>query len=371
MGELNGTIVIAAGGTGGHAFPAQALARVLLSRGRKVVLVTDSRGEDYAHAFPGVEIVRVRAATFGSRNPLVILRALNEIRMGVREAKALFKRIHPRAVAGFGGYPSLPTMIAAWRLKLPTIIHEQNAVPGRVNRMMLSRVSSVASSFASFVRGGPRDMSRVIVTGNPVREAVAAAANVPYAAPAADGAIRLLVFGGSQGARIMSDIVPSAVGMLDVSLRKRLSVVQQARAEDVERTKAIYAQAGVGAEVSPFFNDLPQRLQAAHLVVSRSGASTVAELTVTGRPSVLVPYPFATDDHQTANAALLADAGAAILIPQSSFTSDRLATELMAMLGAPVRLAAMAAAARKLGRPDAAEKLADAVIALAEKGGRP
>lgn len=363
-----GPIVIAAGGTGGHTFPAQSLARELHSRGRDVVLVTDTRGEDYAKSFPGTAIERVRAATFGSKNPLSILKALNQIRLGMRDAKALFARIKPEAVVGFGGYPSLPAMLGAWRMKLPAIIHEQNAVPGRVNRLMVSRVSKIASSFPVLKGVAPE---RLIVTGNPVRENVVAARAVPYAAPETGGRIRLLVFGGSQGARIMSDIVPPAIAALSADLRARLSVVQQARAEDVARTKEIYAKAGVEAEVAAFFNDLPQRLSSAHLVISRSGASTVAELTCAGRPAILVPYPFATDDHQTANASVLAEAGAALMVPQPQFLSANLSSALSALLGDSARLSAMARAAHALGRPDAAKLLADAVLALADRGPTP
>ncbi len=366
MGQLN-PIVIAAGGTGGHTFPAQALARELQTRGREIVLVTDTRGEDYAKSFPGSKIERVRAATFGSRNPIAVLKALNQIRLGVRDAKALFTRLKPAAVVGFGGYPSLPAMLAAWRMKLPALIHEQNAVPGRVNRLMLSRVSGIASSFP-VLKGVAAN--RLIVTGNPVREGVVAARAAAFVVPDGDNKINLVVFGGSQGARIMSDIVPGAVGLLDAKLRARLAVVQQARAEDVERTRAIYAKAGVAADVQAFFTDLPQRLQGAHLVVSRSGASTVAELTCAGRPSILVPYPFATDDHQTANAAVLVAANAAIAVAQPLFTQEHLASLLGSLLADPARLGVMAKAAYDLGRPDAGARLADAVIALADRGGR-
>lgn len=367
MGGMS-PIVIAAGGTGGHTFPAQSLARELQTRGREVVLVTDTRGEDYAKSFPGAKIERVRAATFGSKNPLTILKALNQIRLGMRDAKALFARIKPAVVVGFGGYPSLPAMLAAWRMKLPAIIHEQNAVPGRVNRLMVSRVSKIASSFPA-LKGVAQE--RLIVTGNPVRENVVAARSTKYAAPAEGGPISLLVFGGSQGARIMSDIVPGAVAALGADLRARLSVVQQARGEDVARTKEIYAKAGVTAEVQAFFNDLPQRISSAHLVISRSGASTVAELTCAGRPAILVPYPFATDDHQTANASVLAEKGAALLVPQPQFVPEKLTVLLSSLLPDRARLAAMADAAHALGRPDAAKLLADAVLALAERGGRP
>lgn len=367
MGGMS-PIVIAAGGTGGHTFPAQSLARELHTRGRNVVLVTDTRGEDYAKSFPGAVIERVRAATFGSKNPLTILKALNQIRLGMRDARALFSRIKPAVVVGFGGYPSLPAMLAAWRMRLPAIIHEQNAVPGRVNRLMVSRVSKIASSFP-VLKGVAAE--RLIVTGNPVRENVVAARAVPYSVPDAGGRIQLLVFGGSQGARIMSDIVPPAVAALDAGLRARLFVVQQARAEDVARTKDIFAKAGVNADVQAFFNDLPQRLSSAHLVISRSGASTVAELTCAGRPAILVPYPFATDDHQTANAGVLAEAGAALMVPQPQFTSEMLSAHLASLLSDGARLSSMAKAAHALGRPDAARLLADAVLQLADRGARP
>ena len=353
------TIVLSAGGTGGHLFPAQALAAELSRRGRSIVVMTDSRGKNYGAAFPGAAIETVPSASFADRSPISLALAPFQILGGIAAALAKLLHLKPAAVVGFGGYPSLPVMIAARIGGFPTAIHEQNAVLGRVNRLIASGVRAVAASFP-FARFAPK--GQIVFTGNPVRPEAAALAGSIYKAPDEGGAIRLLVFGGSQGARALSELVPAAIAMLPANLRTRLEIVQQCRKEDLDATRVAYM--GVKAELASFFGDLPQRMAAAHLIISRSGASTISELAVIGRPAILIPYPFATDDHQTANADVLANAGAAWRISQSELTAEKLAKLLEEILSAPSELSKRAAAAHALGKADAAQRLADLVDAI-------
>ena len=355
------TIVLSAGGTGGHLFPAQALAVELSARGRRIVVMTDARGKNYNAAFPGASIETVPSGSFANRSQM--LTAPFAIFAGVLVALAKLLHLKPAAVIGFGGYPSLPVMIAARLGGFPTAIHEQNAVLGRVNRLIASGMRAIAASFP-FARFAPK--GRIVFTGNPVRPQAAALANASYNAPEDGGPIRLLVFGGSQGARALSELLPASVALLPAGLRARLDIVQQCRPEDLESVRAAYR--GVKVELASFFNDLPERMARAHLVISRSGASTIGELTVIGRPSILIPYPFATDDHQTANADVLANAGAAWRIAQSELTPEIFAGRLEGILACPVELAKRASAAHALGKPDAAQRLADLVD---EIGGAP
>lgn len=357
------TIVLSAGGTGGHLFPAQALAQEMLRRGRKVVVMTDARGRNYGAAFPGARVEAVPAATFADRSLVSRVLAPFAILSGVFVGLGKLLMLRPAAVIGFGGYPSLPVMLAAWLAGFPTAIHEQNAVLGRVNRRMADHVRAVAASLP-LVRFAPKDASRVVYTGNPVRPEAATLSNSPYEPPSADGPIRLLVFGGSQGARALSELVPAALALLPATLRGRLKVVQQSRPEDIESTRAAFAAAGVSVELASFFDDLPQRMAHAHLVIARSGASTIAELAAIGRPAILIPYPFATDDHQTANAAVMADAGAAVVVQQRDLSADRLARLIADFIASPQKLSERAVAARKLGIPDAASRLADLIDRL-------
>jgi UDP-N-acetylglucosamine--N-acetylmuramyl-(pentapeptide) pyrophosphoryl-undecaprenol N-acetylglucosamine transferase len=359
----SGTVVLAAGGTGGHLFPAQALAGELMRRGRRVVVMTDGRAQNYGNAFPGAEIATVPAATFAGRSPLGRIAALGTIALGVVAAFAKLLKLRPRAVVGFGGYPSLPVMMAAWLARVPSAVHEQNAVLGRVNRLVLPLVGRIAASFP-FARFAPSETSRVVFTGNPVRAEATALQNEPYQPPRAGDPIRILIFGGSQGARALSEIVPVALASLRPDMRLRLEVVQQARAEDLANVEGVYRSAGIHADVAKFFGDLPRRMAAAHLVIARSGASTLGELTVLGRPSILVPYPFAMDDHQAANAAVLEKAGAAWVVRQDALDANKLARMLEDIFSNPAQLASRAEAARKLGHPDAAARLADLVETL-------
>ncbi|MPZ36704.1 MAG: undecaprenyldiphospho-muramoylpentapeptide beta-N-acetylglucosaminyltransferase [Rhizobiales bacterium] len=357
-------VLLAAGGTGGHLFPAEALAEALARRGVNVDLATDHRAERYGTRFPARETHIIPSDTVRARNPVALARTVLALGRGLVLSYFVLRRIKPAAVVGFGGYPTLPPVGAATVLKIPTIIHEQNAVMGRANRQLAPHVTAIATSFAGVVDAEPALAGKATRTGNPVRPAAIAAA-VPFVAPEADGLVRLLVFGGSQGARIMSEIVPSAIEQLDASLRTRLLLAQQARDEDLARVRGIYASLSIAAEVSPFFSDLPARIAAAHLVIGRSGASTVAELAAIGRPSILVPLPGALDQDQFANAGVLEAAGGAIRLRQDDFTPVRLAAEITKLAANPQTLAAMAQAARSQGAPDAADRLADLVMRTA------
>ncbi len=359
-------LVIAAGGTGGHMFPAQALAQEMLRRGWRVSLSTDERGLRYAGGFPEeVERKALSAATFARGGIKARLVAPFRILSGILQAKSWFLRDRPDCVAGFGGYPALPALAAAWLLRKPRLIHEQNGVLGRVNKAFATRVHKVACGTWP-VTNAPKGADLVHL-GNPVRDSVLEETKTPYEAPGADGPIRLLIFGGSQGASIFADVVPAALAALPPDIRDRLEIVQQARKVEREQVQAAYKGAGIAAEVAEFFDDMPARIAAAHLVICRAGASTVAELTAIGRPAILTPYPAAMDDHQTANAAPLAQAGAGNMIPQDRLTAEGLAAELQILFAAPDWLRGMADEARKLGRPDAAQKLADLVEQLATR----
>ncbi|ESX28124.1 undecaprenyldiphospho-muramoylpentapeptide beta-N-acetylglucosaminyltransferase [Mesorhizobium sp. RSR565B] len=360
-----GVILLAAGGTGGHLFPAEALAHELIERGWGVHLATDDRAERFAGHFPAAAIHPIQSATMGSKNPVALLGAFWKIWRGVRQASAVMARIKPDAVVGFGGYPTLPPLYAATRRKLPTLIHEQNAVMGRANRALSGRVDAIAGGFL------PQDESatgaKTVTTGNPVRPPILEAAKTPYTASKGADPFRLLVFGGSQGAQFFSDAMPTAIALLPEAQRKRLVITQQARADDVARVKAGYAALGVHVEVSPFFTDMAQRMGAAHLVISRSGASTVSEIAVIGRPALLVPYPYALDHDQAANAAALAAAGGGEVHPQSSLSPERIAALIGGLMDTPERLTAMAAGAKSAGRPNAARLLADLTEAIASR----
>ncbi|MBN9070939.1 MAG: undecaprenyldiphospho-muramoylpentapeptide beta-N-acetylglucosaminyltransferase [Rhizobiales bacterium] len=358
-----GAVLLAAGGTGGHLFPAEALAHELVSRGWQVHLATDDRVERFAGNFPASEVHRIPSATLGGRNPLALARAGLTIWRGVRQASGVIQRIGAKAVVGFGGYPTLPPVYAATRRGVPSLIHEQNVVMGRANKALAGRVTAIAGGFLCEQASGHPE--KYVFTGNPVRQPVLDALDVAYAAPSRAEPFRLLVFGGSQGAQFFSDAVPAAIGLLPASERLRVRVTQQVRAEDMERVRAAYRTLGVDAELAPFFSDMAQRLAAAHLVVSRAGASTVTELSVLGRPALLVPYPHALDHDQAANAAALAAAGGAEVHPQATLPPEKLAGRLVALMGDPGLLNRMAEAARSTGKPDAARLLADLTEAIA------
>jgi UDP-N-acetylglucosamine--N-acetylmuramyl-(pentapeptide) pyrophosphoryl-undecaprenol N-acetylglucosamine transferase len=341
-------------------FPAEALAIALAKRGVAVELATDERAARYGAAFPARATHVLRSATFSRRDPVGAVHTAVMLGRGVIEAIGLLGRLRPAAVVGFGGYPTIPPVLAAVLRRVPTVIHEQNGVLGRANRFLAPAARAIATSFAGLCDDRPRLAAKATATGNPVRPAVVEAAATPY--PDADGPFSILVFGGSQGARVMADVVPAAIEFVPMAVRARLSIAQQAREEDLVRVRNAYARMGVAAEVEPFFQDLPRRMAQSHLVISRSGASTVAELAAIGRPSVLVPFPSALDRDQHANATMLERSHGAILFEQARFTPKKLAAEVARLAADPTELPAMAAAARASGTLDAAERLADLVM---------
>lgn len=354
--------IIAAGGTGGHMFPAQALAEVLLGRGWRVKLSTDARGARYVGGFPHeVEIEQVASATFARGTLMAKAAAPFRIAGGIAASVSRLRRARPRVVVGFGGYPSVPAMAAAAILKLPRMLHEQNGVLGRVNSRFARRVHVVACG--TWPTDLPQGVEGVPV-GNPVRAAVLAQAGASYSPPG-DHPMSILVIGGSQGARILSDIVPAAIDALPEPIRGYLTVAHQAREEDRAEVAEFYAARGIEAEVSPFFDDIPRRMSEAQLVISRSGASSVADISVIGRPSILVPFAAAAGDHQSANARALAEAEAAAVIPENKLSVAALAATVEAILSQPEAAARMAQSALSVGRPNAAEDLADLAEALA------
>ncbi|PCJ71941.1 MAG: undecaprenyldiphospho-muramoylpentapeptide beta-N-acetylglucosaminyltransferase [Rhodobiaceae bacterium] len=358
--------MIAAGGTGGHLFPGQALSQELGRRGHKIVLITDERVQRFDQLFPGADIFSVPAATFSGRGLSGLFGAAGKIIRGTSQSLAILGRAKPSLVIGFGGYPTLPPMLAAILRRVPTIVHEQNAVLGRVNKVMAPFVHAIASTFPAPRYLKERDAPKLVVTGNPVRDAVLAVSNVPYEAPAG-GTIRLLVFGGSQGARVMSDVVPLAIAALPEGVRRRLVLTQQCRPEDVERVRAVYEDADVSVTLSDFFANMPEQIAQSHLVIGRAGASTVSELSVIGRPSILVPLPHSLDQDQKANAEILSTAGAAWMMEQNDFTAEVLSDFLAALFADEARLIQAAEAAKRQGKPNAVEALADLVERTARR----
>jgi len=356
-------ILLCAGGTGGHLFPAEALAAALAKRGAALELATDARAAQFE--FPARAMHVIPSATLRGKNPLALVRTAALLALGTLKAWNLIGRMRPHAVVGFGGYPTVPPLLAAsWR-GVPTVLHEQNAVMGRANRLLAPRVTAIATSFRTLAKLDPRLQQKVTSTGNPVRAQVIAAAATPYASAAEGGPLHLLVFGGSQGARVMAEVVPPAIEHLAPELRARLRLVQQTRAEDLDAVRAAYARLALTVECAPFFADLPRRIAEAHLVIARSGASTVAELAAIGRPAILVPLPHALDQDQFANAGVLAQAGGAIRLEQRDFTPERLASELERLAADPLKLLHMAQAAKSAGATNAAERLADLVMQTA------
>lgn len=359
MTKQTKSVLLAAGGTGGHLFPAQALAEELGRRGVPVDLATDMRGDRYGMGFPARSVHRLPSATLGSKSPIAIARTGWLLTRGLVAALGLVGKLKPGIVIGFGGYPTFAPIKAGQLRGVPTLLHEQNAVLGRANKMLAPGVTGIATSFASTKYLSPELASKARLTGNPVRTAVIEAARRPYWRPQPEGRLSLLVFGGSQGARFFSEAVPPALAVLPMELRHRLDIVQQAREEDAEGVSAAYRRLGINAEVSHFFTDLPERMARSHLVIARSGASTVAELTVIGRPSILVPLPHALDNDQLQNATRLAESGAAWCIEQKDLSAERLANDIGTLLGDAEALVKAADAAKMLGRPDAVGRLAD------------
>jgi UDP-N-acetylglucosamine--N-acetylmuramyl-(pentapeptide) pyrophosphoryl-undecaprenol N-acetylglucosamine transferase len=358
-------ILLAAGGTGGHLFPAEALGVELIRRDLRVRLVTDSRALRYSGLFSKDMIDVVPSETVRGRSPWQLARTGVMLAAGTAVAFNLMRRLKPAAVVGFGGYPTVPPLMAARLAGIPGIIHDANAVLGRANRFLSRHVGAIATSLPGVLDRDPALAGKTTTVGTPMRPAVLAAAAAAYQPPEATRPFRLLVVGGSQGARVMSDIVPGAIERLEPALWNRLILTQQVRDEDMTRVRAVYDRLKIHAELAPFFADLPARLASNHLIVSRAGAGTVAELAAIGRPSILVPLPGAIDQDQFANAGVLSVANGALRIAQADFTPDRLAAEISALAAEPTRLAAMAGSARAVGRLDAAERLADLVVKVA------
>ncbi len=360
-------IVLAAGGTGGHIFPAEALAEELQARGHRVVLITDKRFSDYKGSLSKLERHIIRAGTFG-RGMASKITAVTDIFVGIFQARKLLKALKPDAVVGFGGYPSFPTVYAASGLGIATVIHEQNSVLGRANRLLLKRVGAIATTFAETRFIGDEYVSKVVLTGNPVRTAIRVLCEIPYPELSTDGNIRILVTGGSQGASVFSQIVPAAITALPGALRSRIRIDQQCREIDLEATRAAYAQMNVSADLSSFFSDIPARLASAHLVIARAGASTIAELTAAGRPSILVPLPTAMDNHQYHNANALEEVGGGWMMLQEGFTAAALSARIESFLGLPASLARAAEYALKAGRIHAARDLGTLALHIAGNG---
>jgi len=357
-------LIIAAGGTGGHMFPAQALAEAMLNKGWRVRLSTDARGARYTGGFPhSTEIAELPSATFARGGLMAKAMVAPRIATGIAKAALQMRRDRPDVVVGFGGYPSIPAIGAATLLRLPRMIHEQNGVLGRVNQIFARRVAMVGCGI------WPTDLpegTNGVHVGNPVRGAVMERAGASYITPG-DYPMSLLVMGGSQGARILSDVVPDAIAGLEPALRQHLRISHQARAEDQERVSARYQEIGIDADVEPFFHDIPRRMSEAQLVISRAGASSIADLTVIGRPSILIPYAAAAADHQTANARGLVETGAAILIPESALDAASLGAQITAVLSDPAAALKMSQMAQACGAPDATERLVYLVEQLAQR----
>ena len=352
--------VLAAGGTGGHMIPAHALAAELKARGHGVLLITDERGSRFPGLFEGVPVHILPAGRLGG-GPIGLIKALGAVVKGRGQAKRLYREHRPDAVVGFGGYPAFPSLLAASAMNIPTVLHEQNAVLGRVNRLLVGDAEAIGTAFGQVDRLKPKYEDKVVLVGNPVRTEIAKLGELPFPAFDEVAPLKILVTGGSQGASILSKVVPAGLGMLAPSLRRRLQVVQQCRPEDIERVRGQYADLGIPAELMTYIEDMPDKFADAHLVVGRAGASTVAELSVAGRPAILVPFAAATDDHQTANAREMVKAGGARAIQQSNFTPDVLARQIEALAMDPVALNNAAARALSVGRPHAARDLADLV----------
>lgn len=357
--------VLAAGGTGGHMIPAHALAEELMLRGHRVALITDERGARIPGLFDRVQVHILPAGRL-TGGPIGWLKAARSILTGRTMARRLYQTFRPSAVIGFGGYPALPALLAARADGIPTLIHEQNAVLGRVNRFVAGRVDAIATAYDEVERLPRNASEKVHLVGNPVREEVLALRDQPFPALNEEGIFRLLVTGGSQGASILSEVVPEGLGLLPEHFRRRLQVTQQCRAEDIEQVRERYSDLGIPADLATYLPDLPDRLGWSHLVISRAGASTIAELTAAGRPAILIPLPSATDDHQTANAREMAKAGGARAIAQNRFNPIELAKQMQKLGLDPESLANAAARARAVGRPNAARDLAD----LVERTGR-
>lgn len=358
-------VIVAAGGTGGHMVPAHAVAERLRAHGYDVALMTDERGLRYPGLFEGVPRHVLASGTLngGIKGKVA---ALRNILAGTGQAHRIMQARRPAVVVGFGGYPALPALLAAISLRIPVAIHEQNAVLGRVNRLLARFTTLIATSFRETRRLKPAFLERTVLTGNPVRRDILALRDLPYPEFSETSAFRILVIGGSQGAKVLADVVPAAIDLLPQELKRRVRITQQCREADLDPVRKLYARIGIAAECSAYITEMADKLRWSHLVIARAGASTLAELTAVGRPSILVPLPTAMDDHQTANARDVADAGGARLIPQAAFTPEALAQAIQGWAEAPATLLEVAAKAKAAGQPEAAEHLAQLVSRIAE-----
>ncbi|MBA2467228.1 MAG: undecaprenyldiphospho-muramoylpentapeptide beta-N-acetylglucosaminyltransferase [Sphingomonas sp.] len=358
--------ILAAGGTGGHMIPAHALAAELRLRGHGVMLITDERGARIPGLFDKIPVHVLPAGRLGG-GPIGWIKALAAVLAGRSEARGLYRNHRPDVVVGFGGYPAFPSLLAASSMAIPSVLHEQNAVLGRVNRLVAGKAAAIATAYDEVERMKAHHQSRMVTVGNPVREDVARLGEMPFPAFDEVAPLKLLITGGSQGAAVLGKVVPAGLGLLRPNLRRRLQVIQQCRADDIDRVRASYAELGIPAELMTYIQDMPGKLAEAHLVIGRAGASTIAELTAAGRPAILIPYPSATDDHQTANAREMTKAGGARSIAQTEFTPQVLARQIEAMAADPQALANAAARSLSVGRPHAARDLADLVERIANK----
>lgn len=358
------TFLLSAGGTGGHLFPAQALSVELAHRGHLVHLATDSRASRYADSFPCDDMHIIPSATISSKNPIKVIGAMWKLFKGMREAGRVIRKIRPDAVVGFGGYPTVPPLLAATQAGRPTVLHEQNGVMGRANKMLAGKVTAIAGGFLP--DGVGPHAAKIFITGNPVRPAVIEASKTEYQPSLADGAFNLVVFGGSQGAQFFGHTLPEALALLPKPLLGRINLMLQARQEDVEAAKAQCDGLGISSEISPFFDNMAGRIADAHLVISRSGASTVSELAAIGRPAILVPYPFALDHDQAANAQGMVDKGGAEVVVQADLTAEKMALMIKTRMNNPMDLAKTAANAKLAGKLEATSLLADMVEAIAD-----
>ncbi|WP_282606496.1 undecaprenyldiphospho-muramoylpentapeptide beta-N-acetylglucosaminyltransferase [Pelagibius sp. Alg239-R121] len=354
-------VILAAGGTGGHLFPAEALAQELLARGIEVLLITDQRGGGFGDKLPEIETLRIAAAGIAGGGIIRKLKGVAQLGIGYLQARKILKSRRPDAVVGFGGYPSVPTVLAAAHLGQAVILHEQNAVLGRANRLLAGRADAIATSFDKVDAISSSDQDKVVQTGNPVRATIAEVGASVYQSPEASDPVRLLVIGGSQGAKVFNELVPAAAAQLSAEHRSRLTVTQQVPGGEIEIVARSYENSEVKHDLAAFFTDMPERLKTAHLVICRSGASTVCELAAAGRPAILVPYPYATDNHQTANAQALTGAGGGWLMPQSSLTAESLAERLTCLLSTPALLKQASQGASSCAEVNAAGRLADVV----------
>ncbi len=358
---MSGVVALAAGGTGGHLYPAEAVAGELMRRDFAVALLTDPRSGAFAERIrerlEGLRIYLLPSRPLAG-GPAALARGIFALASGSLEARRILRALAPQAVIGFGGYPSLPTMFAAAFLGLPTLVHEQNAILGRANRLLAPRARRLALAFSETEGLRPKDRSRAVHTGNPVRPEILAFSGAAYNAPKIEGPIEVLVLGGSQGARVLSEVVPAAFSGLPSAMRGALKVSHQARREDLTGVIEDYRKGAIAAEVESFFEDVPLRLARAHLVICRAGASTIAELAAIGRPAVLIPYPFATDDHQGANARAFEKAGGGWVLDQSELDPERLKALFLDRISAPEALAKAAQNAARFGRREAAQRLA-------------